>query len=65
MTTMQQPGQKTHGRGREMMTLVVALLVLAYLVINLSSCGNDDLTIPGASPFTDVPDPTDTPDPDA
>ncbi len=64
---MQQPGQKTRSKGREMMTLVVALLVLAYLVINLSSCGNEDLTVPGSAPFTRVPDreDTETPDPDA
>jgi hypothetical protein len=49
---------------KNVVAFLIALFVLLSILIAVSSCGDDDLILPGSVPFTPTTSATDTPDPD-
>ena len=45
------------------MAFLIALFVLISILIAVTSCGDNDLVLPGSIPFTPTSVATDTPDP--
>jgi hypothetical protein len=62
MATVTDPGSAT--AAKNVVAFLVALFVLISILIAVTSCGDDDLILPGSIPFTPTSVATDTPDPD-
>ena len=49
---------------KNVVAFLIALFVLISILIAVTSCGDNDLVLPGSIPFTPTSAATDTPDPD-